>query len=169
MTIRRPRSAPAINESGRRKSRLANADSNTPEATQLLVITHERQFFQLLVNIEKLRGQQGLVVRLNAASKVATVVNGASLARSYEEAKNKGDDALGHRYVFEIRTYCEDLLKIMLRAEGPDVCDLSLDGLANLMKKLREASVAPFQPAFIREASQHDRGRRRREADENHQ
>jgi hypothetical protein len=130
-------------------ARLANADPAAPEAMQLLVITHERQFFQLLVNIEKLRGQQGLVVRLNAASKVAAVVNGTSLARSYDEAKDKGDDALGHHYVFEIRTYCEDLLKIMLRAEGPDVCDLSLDQLAGLMKKLRDGSVAPFnRPSF---------------------
>jgi hypothetical protein len=125
-------------------TRLANADPTATEAMQLLVITHERQFFQLLVNIEKLTGQQGLVVRLNATSQVATVVNGASLARSYQEAKDTGDDALGHRYVLEIRTYCEDLLKIMLRAEGPEVCDLSLGGLAKLMKKLREGSVAPF-------------------------
>lgn len=130
-------------------ARLANADPITPEAMQLLVITHERQFFQLLVNIERLTGQQGLIVRPNATSKVATVVNGASLARSYHQAKDTGDDALGHRYVFEIRTYCEDLLKIMLRAEGPDVCDLSLEGLANLMKRLREGSVAPFnRPSF---------------------
>jgi hypothetical protein len=130
-------------------ARLANADPPAPDAMQLLVITHERQFFQLLVNIEKLTGQQGLVVRMNTASKVATVINGTSLARSYEEARNKGDDALGHRYVFEIRTYCEDLLKIMLRSEGPDVCDLSLDQLANRMKTLRESSVAPFnRPSF---------------------
>jgi hypothetical protein len=130
-------------------ARLANAEATVSEAMQLLVITHERQFFQLLVNIEKLTGQQGLVVRLNATSKVATVVNGASLARSYQEAKTTGDDALGHHYVFEIRTYCEDLLKIMLRAEGPDVCNLSLDALGNLMKKLRDSSVAPFnRPSF---------------------
>jgi hypothetical protein len=130
-------------------ARLANAAPTAPESMQLLVITHERHFFQLLVNIEKLTGQQGLIVRLNAASMVATVVNGASLARSYEEAKSKGDDKLGYDYIRDIRTYCEDLLKIMLRVEGPDVCDLSLDGLANLMKKLREASVAPFnRPSF---------------------
>jgi len=92
---------------GRELARLANANVSTPEAMQLLVITHERQFFQLLVNIEKLTGQQGLIVRLNATSKVATVVNGTSLARSYEEAKNNGDDVLGHRYVYEVRTYCE--------------------------------------------------------------
>jgi hypothetical protein len=132
-------------------ARLANSDPGSPEAMQLLVITHERQFFQLLVNIEKLIGQQGLVVRMNTASKVATVVNGNSLARSYEEAKNKQDDTLGHQYVFEIRTYCEDLLKIMLRSEGPDVCNYSLDQLGNSMKKLRESSVAPFnRPSFQR-------------------
>ena len=130
-------------------ARLANAAPSELEEMQLVVITHERQFFQLLVNVEKLSGQQGLVVCLNAASKVATVVNGTSLARSYEEATAKGNDELGHRYVFEIRTYCEDLLKIMLRAEGPDVCNLSLDKLAALMKKLRESSVAPVnRPSF---------------------
>lgn len=130
-------------------ARLANEKSTEPDAIQLLLITHERQFFQILVNIEKLSGQQGLVVRLNTASKVATVVNGTSLARSYQEAAAAGDDALGHRYVLEVRTYCEDLLKIMLRAEGPDVCDLSLDKLGKLMKKLRDSSVPPFnRPLF---------------------
>jgi len=130
-------------------ARLANTDPMHPEVTQLIVITHERQFFQFLVNLEKLTGQQGLVVRLNATSKVATVVNGASLARSYDTAIQTGDDKCGHDYVSEVRCYCEDLLKIMLRAESPDVCDLPLDGLANLMKKLRDGSIAPFnRPSF---------------------
>jgi hypothetical protein len=132
-------------------ARIANADPAAPEAMQLLVITHERQFFQLLVNIEKLTGQQGLVVRPNAASKVATVVNGTSLAQTYKQATDEGDDTLGHRYVLEIRTYCEDLFKIMLRTEGPDVCDLTLGELAKLMKERREGSIAPFnRPSFER-------------------
>ena len=130
-------------------ARLANADPSASDAAQLLLITHERQFFQLLVNVEGLTGQQGLVVRLNATSKVATVVNGASLARCYQEAEAKGDDALAHQYVVEVRTYCEDLLKIMLRAEGPEVCDLSLDKLAKKLEKLRDGGVAPFnRPSF---------------------
>jgi hypothetical protein len=130
-------------------ARLANADPAAPEAMQLLVITHERQFFQLLVNIEKLTGQQGLVVRLNAGSKVATIVNGTSLAQTYKEATDKGDDTLGHRYVLEIRTYCEDLFKIMLRAEGPGVCDSTLGEIAKLMKERRDGGIAPFdRPSF---------------------
>lgn len=130
-------------------ARLANANVSMPESMQLLVITHERQFFQVLVNIEKLTGQQGLVVRLNAASKVATVVNGNSLSQSYKEAIDNSDDKLGHRYVLEVRTYCEDLLKIMLRAEGPHVCDMTLGDLAKLAKERRDGSIAPFnRPSF---------------------
>ncbi|WP_316234329.1 AAA family ATPase [Bradyrhizobium sp. SZCCHNR1098] len=130
-------------------ARLANADPATPNAMQLLVITHERQFFQFLVNLEGLTGQQGIVVRLNAVSKVATVVNGSSLAHSYAEAKHRADDRLGYDYIRDIRTYCEDLLKIMLRAEGPSVCDMTLGDLAKLLKELRDGSISPFnRPSF---------------------
>ena len=116
---------------------------------QLIVITHERQFFQMLGNLEKLTGQQGLVSRLNATSPVATIVNGSSLARTYAQAHADNDDTLGHRYVLEIRTYCEDLLKIMLRCEGPGVADMTLGELGDLLKKLRNGSVSPFnRPPF---------------------
>lgn len=125
----------------------ANENSSSPVSMQLLAITHERQFFQILVNLERLTGQQGLVVGLNGVSKVTTVVNGNSLARSFADAETNNDDAKGHKYILDVRTYCEDLLKIMLRSEGPDVCDLTIDALAKLMKRLRESSVAPFNRA----------------------
>jgi len=125
-------------------ARLANMGASVVDAAQLVLTTHERQFFQFLVNIEKLAGQQGLIVCLNAISKVATVINGTSLARTYKDAKDKNDDELGHKYVLEIRTYCEDLLRIMLRSEGPGVINLILGDLAVELKRLRGSSVAPF-------------------------
>jgi hypothetical protein len=128
-------------------ARFANADPATIEAAQLVLITHERQFFQLLVNIENLAGQQGLVVRLNASSKVATIVNGHALAAAYAEAERMSDDKLAYEYIRDIRTYCEDLLKIMLRAEEPSVCDMTIGDLAKLLKDRRDASVAPFSHA----------------------
>jgi len=130
-------------------ARFGNADTVSPEAAQLIVITHERQFFQMLVNSEKLTGQQGLVVRLCDTSKVATLIYGDCLARAYQEAVASNDDEKGHAYVQKVRTYCEDLLKIMLRAEGPEVCDMSLDKLVSLMKLRRNGSVPPFtNPSF---------------------
>ena len=125
-------------------AKLGNADPASPEATQLVLITHDRQFFQMLVNSEKLTGQQGLVVRLCDTSKVATIIYGDRLARAYEEAIASNDDEKAHAYVLKVRTYCEDLLKIMLRAEGPEVCDMALDELVKLMKLRREGSVPPF-------------------------
>ncbi len=128
-------------------ARIANADAATIEAAQLFLITHERQFFQLLVNIENLSGQQGLLARLNASSKVATVVNGHALAAAYAEAQQASDDRLAYEYIADVRRYCEDLLKIMLRAEEPTVCDMTIGDLAKLLKERRDASVAPFSHA----------------------
>lgn len=125
-------------------ARLGNADAGSANATQIIVITHERQFFQMLVNLEQLNGQQGIVVRLNNASKVATIVNGDSLARIYTEALAENDDEKGHSYVHKVRTYCEDLLKIILRAEGPDVADMTLEKLVKMLKDRRKDSVPPF-------------------------
>lgn len=60
-------------------ARLGNTDPTCPEGAQVLLITHERQFFQMLVNSEKLTGQQGMLRRLCDTSKVATIVYGDSL------------------------------------------------------------------------------------------
>lgn len=128
-------------------ARIANADAASTEAAQLFLITHERQFFQLLVNIENLSGQQGLLARLNASSKVATVVNGHALAAAYAEAQQASDDKLAYEYIADVRRYCEDLLKIMLRAEEPTVCDMTIGDIAKLLKERRDASVAPFNHA----------------------
>ncbi|MGF1611934.1 MAG: hypothetical protein ACFCUQ_21225 [Kiloniellales bacterium] len=60
---------------------LANKAPGEKEAAQLFLTTHERQFFQILVNYEQLAGQQGLIAAVNKTTGVATVVNGSSLSR----------------------------------------------------------------------------------------
>ena len=130
-------------------ARLGKADPTGGTDAQVIMITHERQFFQMLVNSEKLPGQQGLVVRLCDASKVARIIYGDSLASAFEEAQSSNDDQKGHAYVQKVRIYLEDLLKIMLRAEGVDIHNKSLDDLCTLMKKRRTDSVPPFtNPSF---------------------
>lgn len=130
-------------------ARLGKADPIDIAGAQILMITHERQFFQILVNSEKLPGQQGLVVRLCNASKVATIIFGDSLASAFADALATNDDQKGHAYVQKVRIYLEDLLKIMLRAEDPNIVNKTLDELATLMKARRTASVPPFtNPSF---------------------
>ncbi len=130
-------------------ARMGKADQVDIAGAQILIITHERQFFQMLVNSEKLPGQQGLVVRLCDASKVATIIFGDSLSSTFADAQATNDDQKGHAYVQKVRIYLEDLLKIMLRAEDPDIVNKTLDELATLMKARRTASVPPFtNPSF---------------------
>jgi hypothetical protein len=53
-------------------------------------------------------------------------------------------------YIADIRIYCEDLLKFMLRGEGPMIPDLSLDKLKGELKRLNDAHVPPFnREAFV--------------------
>lgn len=125
-------------------ARIANAEWSAPQAAQLILTTHERQFFQFLVNLESLKGQQGLVVSLNSASNVTTVINGTSLSQSFNAALKNNDDKLAHSYIMEVRTYCEDLLRIMLRSEGPEIRDKHLSDLATIMQSLAKRSVSPF-------------------------
>lgn len=125
-------------------AKLANAEWSDPQAAQLILTTHERQFFQFLVNLENLKGQQGLIVSLNAISNVTTIVNGTSLAQSFSEASKNNDDKLAHAYILEVRTYCEDLLRIMLRSEGPDINNCHLGDLATKMRSLATSGVSPF-------------------------
>jgi len=125
-------------------ARIANMDANDAGGMQLFLTTHERQFFQCLVNHEKLRGQQGLIAAVNKISGVATIVNGNSLERSWEAAQTKNDDALARKYISDVRIYCEDLLKFMLRGEGPDIATMTLDNLKYELRRLQDGAVPPF-------------------------
>src|SRR5690606_12738936 len=50
-----------------------------------------------------------------------------------------------------VRIYCEDLLKFMLRGEGPAIPDLSLDGLKTELKRLHDSRTPPFDRRFFRD------------------
>lgn len=125
-------------------ARLANMDRTAPESLQLFLTTHERQFYQFMVDLEQLEGEQGLIGGVNKTSGVATIVNGSCLQRAWQEATENNDDARARDYIAGVRIYCEDLLKFMLRGEGPAIPTLSLDGLKKELKRLHEAHVAPF-------------------------
>ncbi|MGJ5096274.1 AAA family ATPase [Bradyrhizobium oligotrophicum] len=132
-------------------ARLANASSTDKFGMQLIITTHERQFFQFLVDEHLLTGQQGLISPLNKACPVVTIVNGTSVDRLYAKAEIDNDDAIARQFIAAVRIYTEDLLKCMMRAESPEIADMSLDSLRNELKRLREAHVAPFNRQAFKE------------------
>ena len=125
-------------------ARMANMDSTAVEGLQLFLTTNERQFYQNMVDVEHLKGEQGLIGGVNKTSGVATIVNASWLQRAWQEASENNDDARARDYIGDVRIYCEDLLKFMLRGEGPGIPDLSLDKLKNELKRLYETHVSPF-------------------------
>lgn len=131
--------------------RLANLDANQPQHMQLIVTTHERQFYQFIVDHEKLNGEQGLIGGVNKVSGVATIVNGGCLQRVLDEAQSNNNDARARDYISDVRIYCEDLIKFMLRGEGPEIPDMTLGKLVDKLSSLQKAHTAPFdRSAFIK-------------------
>ena len=131
-------------------ARLANMDRAAVQGLQLFLTTHERQFYQCMVDFEQLKGEQGLIGAVNKTSGVVMVVNASWLQRAWQDAIENNDDARARDYIADIRIYCEDLLKFMLRGEGPTIPDLSLNGLKQELKRLKEAHVPPFdRRAFV--------------------
>lgn len=130
-------------------ARLANADIADPIGMQLILTTHERQFFQFLVDEQQLQGQQGFVSPVNKATPVVTIINGTNVDRLYNRARSENDDAVARLFISAVRVYCEDLLKCIMRAEKPEIVDMNLDSLRRELKRLREAHIQPFnRPAF---------------------
>lgn len=129
--------------------RLANLNAASKDGAQLILTTHERQFFQCVVDHERLEGEQALIGGVNKTCGVATIVNGSCLERAWKKAVEANDDALARDYIGDIRIYCEDLLKFMLRGEGQGIDLLSLDALKRKLRIFHDTHVAPFdRPSF---------------------
>jgi len=122
--------------------------ANMPETdllgSQLIVTTHERNFYQMMIDHEKFVAQQGLIGGVNKVSGVATIANGGELQRTYDEAKEHNDDTKAQEYMRKVRIYCEDLLKFMLRSVSIEVPDMTLQKLRDKLKELSKDHVAPY-------------------------
>jgi len=129
---------------GSELARLANLPKASTNGIQLLITTHERQFYQILIDTEKLSGEQGMMGGVNKASQVAKIVNGGALDRVFEDADTNNDDARAREYISDVRIYTEDLLKFMLRGHGPQIPSFSLDKLVLELKGLITAHTPPF-------------------------
>ena len=123
---------------------LANRDLADPDGMQLFLATHERQFYDVICQTCTLVGQQGKMAGPTQSSQVAHIVNGTFLERQFKKAAQDQDDEEGYRYVQQVRVYCEDLLRIMLRPESYEIHGDTLGKLCELLSTLRGNHIAPF-------------------------
>lgn len=133
---------------------LANRDVADPAGMQLFLATHERQFYDVICQTYTLVGQQGKMAGPTQSSQVAHIVNGTFLERQFEKAAQDQDDEEGYRYVQQVRVYCEDLLKIMLRPESYEIHGDTLGNLCKLLSNLRGQHIAPFNRGVFQTLTQ---------------
>ena len=128
---------------------LANADASQANGFQLFLTTHERQFFDIVTGTCGLNGQRGMIARPHGDAGVAQILNGSKLERVFAKAKADHDDDQGRNYVRDVRVYCEDLLRIMLRPESYELTKNTLGALTSLLTGHSKANIPPFnRPPF---------------------
>ena len=128
---------------------MANGDISDTKDFQLLLTTHERQFFDIVTGTWGLGGQKGMIARPHGEVGVAQILNGSKLERLFIKAKAELCHERACEYVREVRVYCEDLLRIMLRPESYELTMNTLGALRGLLEKYRRDGIAPFdRPVF---------------------
>ena len=130
---------------------LANAAPSQVESAQLFLATHERQFFDIVTGANGLIGEKGMIARPHGEFGVAQILNGTKLERGFAKAKAEGCDEQAYNYVRDVRVYCEDLLRIMLRPESYELTENTLGSLKGLLVRYQQTHVSPFnRPIFKR-------------------
>ena len=128
---------------------LANTDASEANGFQLFLTTHERQFFDIVTGTCGLDGQKGMIARPYGDAGVVQILNGSKLERVFAKAKADHSDDQGRHYVRDVRVYCEDLLRIMLRDESYELTTNTLGALTGLLTKYRKDNIPPFnRPPF---------------------
>ena len=131
--------------------KLANLDTSRADSVQLFLATHERQFFDIVTAASGIAGEQGMIARPHGENGVAQILNGTKLERGFAKAKSDGCDEQAYNYVRDVRVYCEDLLRIMLRPESYELTENTLGALKRLLVGYQEIHVPPFdRPIFIK-------------------
>ncbi len=130
---------------------LTNADVSQANSVQLFLTTHERQFFDIVTGTCGLHGEKGMIARPHGKTGVTQILNGTKLERGFAKAKADDCDEQGYNYVRDVRVYCEDLLRIMLRPESYELSNNTLGTLTGLLDEYQKAHVGPFnRPIFVR-------------------
>ena len=123
--------------------RLGNLDVGQPEGVQLIVTTHEREFFGFF-EVEGLAGERGMLAPATRDTGRACIINGLFFERKFAEAESSNNDAAAREYIRLLRIHVETLLKWMLRADGHAQDGGNLDSLRRFLTELRTARTPPY-------------------------
>ena len=134
-----PRNKRSWAEELSRLTRLGRDDRNS---VQLLLTTHERQFFDML-EVEQCRAERGHVLGLVPGGHVM-VTKGNEVERYWEETDRANSDENAATFIGRLRGHCEAVLKIVLQGYLPPMASPNLKTLRETMEVLRRERIAPF-------------------------
>ncbi|MEP7245276.1 MAG: AAA family ATPase [Gammaproteobacteria bacterium] len=130
-------------------ARLANGSATDLGSAQVILTTHEHEFFVWLTEHERIVGEHGFLAPADQSSGAASIIYGGCLSARWQAAVHANNDALARDYVRHVRIHVEKFLKIMMRGEGDHIATGNLGSLCEDLKQLAARHVRPYDgPAF---------------------
>ena len=114
---------------------------------QVLLVTHDEIFVDLLKNVYPIDGRQGIIVSAGPALGHIGLFEGAALERKWKTTQIENTPSAAQSYISEVRVYVEGLLRLVLRGQAADVVWVT-NGfvMGQARNKIRELHVAKLAP-----------------------
>jgi energy-coupling factor transporter ATP-binding protein EcfA2 len=116
---------------------------NGPSSVQLVLATYEEMFLEL-IKIDGVKGRQAMIAAAGPELGHVGIFEGESLERQWQKAQAEKTPQAGRDYMIAVRIYLEGLLRLMLRAEDPNVSSFVIGDSREKLRQLHESDIAPW-------------------------
>lgn len=142
-----------------RWARYISSMQNRELAVQVILATHDETFLEQIRD-DGVTGRQAMIAAARPDLGSAGIFEGDALDREWERAEKINTPKAGQEYLASIRVYVEAMLKRMLRGEDPNVPNMVLGNLRELMRQRHDAAITPWNKSPILELVRRlDKGR----------
>lgn len=118
---------------------------------QFFLTSHDMQFVNGMMRLEKFNGAFGLISYANPTTSVLTIADGTAIERNWLQAESTKSQKDSLDYIIYMRTYVETLLKIMLHGETKNVSGMRLALLRDLLIDRKSKKIPPFDRPYFEE------------------
>ncbi len=122
--------------------RLAN--SSGQDQAQVILTTHEAEFFKVLVEQLSFSDCHGRVVPIAKQTGKILIEGGVPLERLFARAQSNNSDEDARNFIESLRVYVETALRYLLGGEGEQIDSGVWGDLSMKMKELNDAGRVPY-------------------------
>lgn len=127
------------------------ATSSDQDQAQIILTTHETQFFKVLIEQLSFTDGHGRVVPIIKETGKILIESGAPMERLFVKAHSNNSDEDARHFIESLRVYVETALRYLLAGEGAQITSGLWADLSMKLKELNDAHRVPYDRAPFRD------------------